>query len=247
MKKTLIALMALAGVAAADITTITTEWNFDNNLTSTGSVVTTGSWVKGQDGLTEATYGVDDVYGSYLVLDGKGYVKVNNTYWSTGSGTLALGSNDTSFTISATVMFDSIPSEIFLMGTSNNHDEGFAFTLMDGKLALTAKSIAHNTLNSMTALTADTWYTLGVSYDAETNVANFSVNGNSVGTLTLSSGYDAAEAVGMAIGAGGADQAQGVWSGKIANLSITTTVPEPTTATLSLLALAGLAARRRRK
>ncbi len=251
MKKTIIALMALAGVASA--AKVTTEWEFDNSLNSTSGISATGTWVagSGEGALTEATYGIDDTYGSYLTLDGKGYVTVGNTYWSTGDGKLQLGADDTSFTITTVVNFDSIASEMFLFGTSNNHDEGLAFILKDGKMALTAKSIKHHTLD-MTALQANTWYTLSVSYDADTNIADFSVDGTSVGTLTIQGangaavGFDKAEAAGIGIGSGSSSQAQGLWSGKMASLSITT-VPEPTTATLSLLALAGLAARRRRK
>ena len=252
MKKTLIALMALAGVATG--ATTTTEWSFDNTLSSTGGVEATGTWVAGQNGNAAATYGTDTTYGTYLILDNAGYVKVSNTYWSTGDGKLQLGSADTSFTISAVVSFDAIPAagtQVFILGTSNNHDEGFAFTLDGGKLGITAKSVAHHTLSSMDALSANTWYTLSVTYDASTNEADFSVNGTSVGTYTVpaDAGFDPAEAnTGLAIGSASTGQTQGLWSGKIASLSITTTapIPEPTTATLSLLALAGLAARRRR-
>lgn len=90
--------------------------------------------------------------------------------------------------------------------------------------------------------------------------ATFYVDGTSVGSVTVPTDVNQ-PGDGLGIGNGAKDWTTGPWAGKIADFQLlnsaltadqvaaygapTPAVPEPTTTTLSLLALAGLAARRR--
>lgn len=175
-----------------------------------------------------------------------------------------------SYTLMAWVKFDDLSDNkksqaIFGTGTAN--DSGMSFTLMDNKyIDLCAKGVADNKSDSLT-LAANTWYNIAVTYDCTTKTANFYLNGKLVSTDTTVSNYHYAGNNWSAIGAkyyAGDGTAADVLDGSIAEFKIlggaytqeqilkaahlsSKPIPEPTTATLSLLALAGLAARRRRR
>ena len=312
MKKTLIALMALAGVAVGD-----TTWTFDGNLntsgtsintsatkresyteeqtnTETGAVTTVTKYRRAnataqytESGLVTGTafgnYVLDadlgqaidlrntgDTADTWLSQNSVNYVSGNNKFALTstvtqdGQTTVTTG---TDFTIMAYVNFASTTGEQFIFGTGSGNAAGLAFGIKGGKLDLLAKGVHHHELTSMTALEADVWYHLAVSYDASEDTATFFVNGDKAGSLTLGRAYNApGNNIGGAIGAASQDLVndpgivQGPLDAQIAELKVFNSalgqstvlteahlVPEPATATLSLLALAGLAARRRRK
>ena len=194
------------------------------------------------------------------------YFALTSTVTENGTTTVTQG---TDFTIMAYVNFDNVSGEQFIFGTSNAVSNGLAFGLNNGKLDLLAKYVDHHDLTNGPTILADTWYLLAVSYDSTLDTATFYVNGDNVGSITLGKKFNLPTGgVGGAIGAGtqdlvenaGAIIPQGVVDAQIAELKVFNSalsqsqiltqahlVPEPTTATLSLLALCGLAARRRRK
>jgi len=260
MKKTIIALMALAGVAAADtvITGADLTWDVSSpnkdcttvnggNLTYSGG----GWWVSGPTGTLaqSITLGLNQVLEFSYSCD-----------FSTSNSvlTLALANNS-----GAVVMGKTYGDEVRLGTTTETGDavaRGYAF-------ANTNNSGAVANITSYTALKD------GVGEDANnvsfvvnsgdtvnTNDVTFTVAYNTtssqfVGTLAYD-GYTAnidlgetfsvnaitATFDGAAAFVGHVNDIQL----KVTTVPESTVVPEPTTATLSLLALAGLASRRRR-
>ncbi len=198
MKKTIIALMALAGVAAA-----TPAEDVTNAIL--------GSGYQAGDAFT-LTFTIDSTsFNGYITAP----VITLASGWNINSqaGTY-LGFSDTtdsvdgSLTTSEATYSSSNKNEV--QGTISVGDKGW-FYKVDGLNTLTF-TITESTL-SMTKGTTDV-ATLDI--DGGLTASNITIGSNITG---------------------------------ISGLSFTTTpaVPEPTTATLSLLALAGLAARRRRK
>ncbi len=198
MKKTIIALMALAGIAAAA----------QSEMTAAGNLFA---------GEFDLTFTIEEsavVSGNYDIL--AAYYQVNN-------------GND--YTVNAFKL-----------------NENGTLTLERGK--------------SLSSATLDNETTLGTTH----NTSTFTVNGEAyilgAGSYTLKylGGTNGSAAAELYLGkelvasfTGGDHNMNGAQSGGLA-LTLTTNdsyatpaVPEPTTATLSLLALAGLAARRRRK
>ena len=195
-----------------------------------------------------------------------------NAYWSNGDGTLALGqSGNNSFTIMTWVYFDSntLPEEQFLFGTGNNGGSGFSFAVHNGKLDLLAKGKAHHDIPSDTVVQSKEWTNIAITYNATTGTATGYINGDVVGTLdNLNAStiqFASAGGAAAAIGSGSAEAQQSAFIGNMAEFQIlngaltqeqvlaaahltkVAPVPEPTTGSLSLLALAGLCARRRKK
>ena len=157
---------------------------------------------------------------------------------------------------------------IFGYGAQQN---GFKFCTNGTGLQYTAKGVADKETASV-GLTANTWTLVGISFKGGTDAADgakyFAGTGNSnyytrnLGGFALPSAADQT----FAIGSGNSGNARETFNGQIAGLTIFTSdsvisgvndvtaimgttapsIPEPATATLSLLALAGLAARRRR-
>ena len=297
MKKTLIALMALAGVACAfDDTT----WSFDNTLAGTGghsvaaSNVAYGSgttWsataVYEESGLTAGikvgNYYLSADLGQAVTLSGGKYIRLSDKYWTNQAGKIGLeaqyrdvdgnGSLDkdtgnpytNSYTLMAWVKFDDTSGKTLsqaIFGTGESNGNGMAFSLMDNKyIDLCAKNVADNKTGELT-IASDTWYNFAVTYNSSTKKAVYYLNGEQVHTQTVEN-YNYAGDKFSAIGAKyyTTGDAKDVMTGAIAEFKILngaytqaqileaahlTTIPEPATATLSLLALAGLCARRRR-
>ena len=266
MKKTLIALMALAGVAMAG----ETYWSFEDTTSSAGenaytgkitstvtmenTTATTGS-VLGNDSTANLGYSMSFVDGSYI------------QYSNADLGLTLKYGNDTtlSYTIMAYVKFDNVNGEQFFFGTGQtNSSMGIGLGIKNGKLDWLSKTVDHYTFDY--TVESDTWYHLAFAYDHNDNTVEAFVNGTSAGSVTLSNGMagpgNSAMTNHVTIGAASANENQDNFAGAVAHLQIITgealgadavvqyasnIIPEPATATLSLLALAGLAARRRRK
>ena len=212
MKKTIIALLALAGVAAAAPLTLTSPAN--------------GSLSSGN----------------------------NAVAWSEDYSTLT--SWELSFTLTDAALGDAI-----LFGTDRDGSGAAGYILstnVDGSLEVYARNIGVNYSNSTAAgvVTAGTPVAITFSFVADENQYTNEIVG---GTFTVKAGEATSSwAVTSGLGYtdltnnsvsrfwtnGGAEQFSNITVTKLDNNMV---VPEPTTATLSLLALAGLAARRRRK
>lgn len=265
MKKTIIAIMALAGVASAD-TLI--DLGFDLGLSD--SCVYTDY----NNGTTneEASFIASELvgYGSAIDFDKSGAITLSGDAYKS----IVTGANGSDFSIVTTVKFDSwaeytsggsVENRLFICGSGSENTHGIGWTVANGVMGITTKGKAHNpiTLAAGTpALKLDTWYTLALTYDAETGSALFYTNGELVGSLALKSAAVATPDGNFTVGGGRTGASQALWDGAMADFKLYDTtlsadqvaafgapvqIPEPTTATLSLLALAGLAARRRRR
>lgn len=258
MKKTLIALMALTGVAAADVTT-----SVFTDLTTT-STVNGITWNSTQDTLTAgagytlachtgenaqttlsftlnltqaAAYNGDDLCELITIYTKKDNGDASTTYglWLTKNGlsgrwdtdeynTRGKGNNVAEY--SGVVSIDSIISDNSTVYTLNG-EKYITLTLV------TDKSASNNSgqANNVGATTYDAngervWYCEAL---ASSSLHNFT-------SIELNTDYISAAAITPVL-----------LSPEAAGEQATMLVPEPTTATLSLLALAGLAVRRRRK
>jgi hypothetical protein len=271
MKKSIIALVALSGVAGAFTDTV---WDFENSTATTSGVQNDGAFKPADGtatytatGLTVGTkigdYTLNKDLGSAIDLTSSQWTTTaGSAYWGNGAGYVRFGQNGQSFTLITYVKFDSIGGEQFIFGTGSGNASGVAFGINGGKLDLLAKGVAHHELTGSYTLAADVWYNLAVSYDQSTGEAAFYINGESVGSLTGLNAVTCHDGGGAAsaFGSASSDSLQGAFAGEIAQFQIlsgaktqaeiltaSNLVPEPATATLSLLALVGLAVRRRRK
>ena len=250
---------------------VTTETTNEQGQTST-----TTTWVGGTATYVDSELVAGTQFGQYFLdrdlgkavkLTDSNFIKLGDAYWSQGDGALGCGTNySTSYTLMAWVKFDQISGAQAMFGTGDGGDKGILFSLIDGdKMNLCSKTVADCRSKSLT-LSKDTWYNMAVSYDSTTNKVSYYLNGSLIGSATMADRYNNAGGAGAAIGSGAKDTAKDVMSGAIAEFQIlngaysqeqilkaaglskpSPSIPEPTTATLSLLALAGLAARRRRK
>ena len=272
MKKTLIALMALAGVVMAD----TFTWDANQNYSYT--------WDFSQDNTKNGNTGVlgGTVTNTFVTeeVDGIGTAIKKGTsagkYWEAGA--------NNSFLYSAVTTAITAPSKLTLtldyywtgaqwaenilhIGAA---DTGVAFGLSNGYMSVatgTATDTEFSAVKSDVRLTANAWNT--ITFTLSNNQWTATCNGvtsaaQTLGTVTWAQEDDKnadgsvkwidgveAERNKYALGIkapGWVDGATGLNDSgcKIANMTVSYTVPEPATATLSLLALAGLAARRRR-
>ena len=212
MKKTIIALLALAGVAAAESLTLTSPT--DGSLTSGNAPVA----------------------------------------WSENYSTLT--SWELSFTLTDAALGDAV---IFSTDKDSSGGAGYVLsTNEDGSLEVYAREIGVYYSKSTAAgvVTAGTPLAITFSFVADENMFTNEIVG---GTFTVKAGEatnswavtDYLEYTDLTNNSvsrfwtnGQAEQFSNITVAKLDNNMV---VPEPTTATLSLLALAGLAARRRRK
>ena len=264
MKKTLIALMALASVAMGDTKTEWTMSELAQAATNSNKATISEEWV----------YDGGDVYsfsnGSYL--GGISDADLN---------ALFTGTDGTCITIAAWVRVDSLSGYQAIFGYGAQND-GCVFTLHGSNLLYTSKGVNERGA-APSQLEAGEWGIVALTFiqgskegiNAETGEPTYTpANGryqDAVGgyyTRQVGSFKTPADADQLfSIGSGNGISSRDSFTGEIAGLTIfsgTTTsvapstiiaklgsapvqIPEPTTATLSLLALAGLAARRRRK
>ena len=255
MKKTIIALMALAGVAAADtvITGADLTWdvsapNKDCTTVNSGNLTYSGGgwWVNGPTGtLTQSiTLGLNQVLEFSYSCD---FSSSNSVL------TLALANNN-----GAVVMGKTYGNEVRLGTTTDTGDavaRGYAF-------GSTNNSGAVANIESYTALkdgagenANNVAFVVNSGNTVNTNDVTFTVAYNTtlsqfVGTLAYD-GYTAKIDLGETFSVNAITatfDGDSSFVGHVNDIQLkVTTIPEPTTATLSLLALAGLAARRRRR
>lgn len=238
MKKTLITILALAGTAAA----ATQQYDFSADVVRTTTTETEGTKTS-----VIATFGADSPVGAIYFLNCRdadddsisvGYLNTNaSTHPNTFTPNYNVGDGKswavdlqfmagTSLTSSA-VEISSVTFSVFAFNSG-----GAAQSTTDNKL----RAITFNLYNYYDAVTSDVTFTQSGGDSAWERVYTVTLDT----PLVVSSRGNAMlrlEAI--------EDNSQGTYIG-ISNISYTL-VPEPATATLSLLALAGLAARRRRK
>ena len=235
-----------------DVTGTTTEAQFaDSNLTK-GTVI----------GKYELTA---DLGKAITLTDGQ-YVKLaTNAYWADGAGKLAMGSAaQNSYTLMGWMNLTSTSGEVYIFGTGDTNASGLGLLVNNGQMDLLAKGVAHHNTTGIT-LATNTWVNLALTYDKNTGDAVVYLNGEQVSSLTGLNTAVFKNPGGQCsyIGAASTNTAQDTFAGQIAEFKIldgalsqqqilaaahlAAPVPEPATGSLSLLALAGLCARRRRK
>ena len=251
MKKTIIALFVLAGAASAAITPITDA--------TSGTWSTHGTAVVGTDTIssTNTNWQVDAA--TYTLKEPLVYANTDTLSFSfdatnNGTGnsclTLALIGSSNAIVLGHGT-YDKPADGIQVAVTSNVSITGgyvFAYTNPNDDLTLTAAA----TLSSAMPASGETTTISGsISWDGDSWMLSLASSATSdklsydLGITTL----DVSKIMVTIEGGGAPDNASDAWkTPSMSKLSISTpSVPEPTTATLSLLALAGLAARRRRK
>ena len=221
MKKTIIAIMALASVAAADSVMSLEELTW-NPLTVTTPA--NGTLASGNSAIdwSEATGNLTNSWELSFILDPS---RLSNEYLF---GTVKGNSGADGYTLSIT----NAGAIALNQNKSNNVLTVGSYTAADSAVAITLQYVKYVDAegNFDSGL-----FTLTVGNDSATYVVTDAANtvftkgsNNNVWTN------------------GGAEKLSGI-SVKYADAVVAPSIPEPTTATLSLLALAGLAARRRRK
>ncbi len=266
MKKTLVALFALAASAMADYTIVT-----DNSLyTNPGAWVyvwtgngNNGNWDTGynwnhyksvDDDSPDSTndnkpvnadpafigYTFDYVAGSQILTATNEAITVTTPTWMGGNGRVYLGSNVTllgnnngySANQSITYHFgDFSGTSVISMGAF--WMQGGATVNFAGEVTMTENEFSYTLFTaSNMAQNSGTWNASGVSVvDANGNILTYTTDKDKIGTA----GYYWLEST--YAGQGSSNSV----------MLVAKAIPEPTTATLSLLALAGLAAHRRRR
>ena len=274
MKKTIIALMALAGVATAGgelDTTNTLLFAFGTN--GGGNVDTKLGSFLGTDNLT---YNIISTSNSAAYTTGENALKYADGSTATGfaykTGACVSGENGRVTTITNADKVNKIFDTNVMKGV-DNYDGGVTFTLSGlttgqsytlyvfaargneyggteksdtntygfsaGAGSITAKILDYTLSNSLVTQGYTTPTINNSSITAYTQ-SNDGVAQTSENWVLMSFDFKATDTTVMFSASGGG-------CGNIAAVGLTTSVPEPTTATLSLLALAGLAARRRRR
>lgn len=242
MKKTLITLLALAGVAAAETATFTSTSDH-NNLGGFGGVdfsIAETSW------LASATMDYDKYT---MVALQSVTLSMYNTWYTNNNMTTGFGIGIYEKSVSgATTTWTLIGKTDWFAHTSAAYTGTHTFTV-DGTVTLNTESTY-----TMAFFAGSDYFDgleIGSTRDSMSG-ANEWKNNTHPGAAT-----DALAAVGLRGVASDATGSvimynpttNGEQTGWTPNVTLTTTplVPEPTTATLSLLALAGLAVRRRRR
>ncbi len=245
MKKTLITLLALAGVAiASEPVTFNTNTTITlSNAAILGEHTTSMKW-EVIDSKTEAETSLTNLLKeeTYSVLT------TNNAWYCfSGEANTSVEDGDYSFT-----------NDTHVLGKKTGGNQGtlLTYTLNVSELfssSYTAdyeQTITGVTFTTTTSSLGDNYYTAFViSSDGTATCLREGVGGNSLSNTTLSASNLelSADDKLMILYRQGNNTKTTITGLSIAATGSAALIPEPTTATLSLLALAGLAARRRRR
>lgn len=263
MKKTIIALLALSGVALGEYSWDATKdysytWDFSQENTQNGKTGVLGGTVTN----TFATESVTSI--GTAIKEGN----ADGSYWEVDTNSFLHDAITAATTTAATL---TLTVDYYWTGAQwgenilhvGKDSTGIAYGLSNGYISMTTGTATDNHFSAAKTdlrLTANSWntitYTLSNNKWTATLGTTTSV-AKELGTITWDTSADQVNKYSIGVKAPGYNSgATGLNDSgcKIANMTIaytaapsTPVVPEPTTATLSLLALAGLAARRRRK
>lgn len=254
MKKTIAMLFCLSVIAAAKTVSPldsanSDNWTFSNNDISIadGVLKNTGHWNSGwadykfDTAITlnsNMTLELNYIMTFYEASDVAATVAMHSTsdVLAFGVKTYNGGSNDAPFCIGYST--DSVA--ISANAVTFNQGYGYIFTLFT-ETDNTA-GIIKTDADDITSVSRAIKETITWSEEDQKYVATLYVDGAVAGTQTLGDSYTLEKLSFTTAGNGNMWSSQPSYS----NIQISV-IPEPTTATLSLLALAGLAARRRRK
>ncbi len=259
MKKTIIALLALGGLASAAATDAVQTGVTSGDTTvsldvlaqdwKTGSRLNRPTWTK--DSAGDLTLAYSNWSQAYAIHD----LSTNVTGVWTFTASVLRSPNDAGFTITLvgldkalTIGTKEYGSGTAFYGTTTNVTaNGYSFQDALGDIKGTqvtgstqgAEGVFNN--NKTGKISAST-----ALDDNDNVILTLTLNGDAVvtpytTTINMGKGFTLDKIVVWGDGANVATN----W--KVTDMNLTYSVPEPTTATLSLLALAGLAARRRRK
>lgn len=245
MKKTLIALMALAGVAMAD----TQVWDLY-------SPVTAGAYLYDYDALTgKGKFTDNDEFEGTVLNDtnGANQIQTNITFVLNLTRAMEVTADtqlldmdmggDIGLCLTSTGLASSWGGTTSSSRASVSYDtlkaDGGIFTAVNGDTCITLTFVQTygsgvQVWSNTTKLINDT----GLKASTNTSLTSICVNAGYIGCLQFSPGWKGDDIV---------DTNAAFDTTVKEMIAAAPSVPEPTTATLSLLALAGLAARRRRK
>lgn len=222
MKKTLITLMALAGVAAADTLT------FDINRTG-----------------NDVTFEFDEAAAQEILT-------ITYTDWTySGAGNNNVGSwqspsnaaYQNSFSPDAQLRGNTTDSWTMNFTVTNNTEEEISLTQFTfDTYGINGGGSDKNATIPVTLTLAGITTNISLDFGGRTTTGTLDFTGDNA--ITIGANQTATLALTMAA-TNGFNTYSGITAGSVTYT--TPVIPEPTTATLSLLALAGLAARRRRK
>ena len=229
MKKTIITLLALAGVAAADVTL----WNTGFSVTTTAGD-NAGQWTLSDEDmalLTSSGWGLTAADGSPLksTTTNSAELRPNTNVGSAQGWSLDFTlTNASSQVITLTSLtFDTLIFAGSGVYQGNNTNRDFVFTLTCGDVTLNTGNLTIKGNGTANPTNGVVTFTLDTAVELAANES-------------IALGFDVAK------GDSNAGCFLGLKSISATGTTISESVPEPTTATLSLLALAALAARRRR-
>lgn len=248
MKKTLITLLALAGVASAetvDLLASSDGWEFSQSSLSGGVLIGTGHW---KSGYAYYTLGTPITLSTSDTLELSYTLTFNTTSdvaatvaLHSSSDVLAFGaktyvgsSNDAPLCIGYSTATEAIEANAITFAANNGY--GYIFT------SYTDTGVTAGITRSSENETASHSIREVISWSGDKYVASIYVDGNAVGTQDLGTSYTLEKITFASAGNTTSYDSRP----SVSNMQLAL-IPEPTTATLSLLALAGLAARRRRK
>ena len=257
MKKTIISLLVLAGVAAAADVVSWDATAGDASLVASGTAVQ--DWTVNGSGLTWASGAQESLIvtldvtnfsattDSYTLLsvDDAKFNGLANVYIANGSLNVHLWNNSTPTTTLALTNLISDTTQTLTIVLSHKANNGVLLGVYADDVFTSAVAdvvVQENGFNFSDTSFTNLYYG-GNPGSITGNGESFIPDGAGAGTWTLlGAGYTAGSLVTT-------EQLSGYYAanvGTLVNPAAALTVPEPATATLSLLALCGLAARRRR-